>query len=72
MQLTVAPGISPQCCIKADNSELTIVSTNVRGFHTNIVELTHNVITRHRADIVFMFETFLDDNVLPSYARIRR
>jgi len=71
MQYTMAPGLSSQCCVKADNSELTLVSANVRGFHTNIAELTHSVINRHRADVVFVCETFLDDNVPPSYARIR-
>ena len=67
----MAPGLSSQRGGKAGNSELKIVSANVRGFHTNIAELSHSVITRHRADVVFVCETFLDDNVPPSYARIR-
>ncbi|XP_045137187.1 uncharacterized protein LOC123519749 [Portunus trituberculatus] len=53
------------------NNELTIVSANVRGFHTNIGELTHSAINRHRADIVFVCETFLDDSVPQTYARVR-
>ncbi|MPC46456.1 hypothetical protein E2C01_040176 [Portunus trituberculatus] len=53
------------------NSELMIVSANVRGFHTNIGEFTHRAITRNKANIVFVCETFLDDNIPPSYARVR-
>ena len=67
----MAPGLSSQCCGKPDNSELAIVSANVRGFHTNIAELTQSVIIKHRADIVFVCETFLDNSVPTSYARIR-
>ncbi|MPC35797.1 hypothetical protein E2C01_029233 [Portunus trituberculatus] len=52
------------------NSELTIVLANVRGFHTNIVELTHRAITRKKADIVFVCGT-LNDSIPPSYARVR-
>ena len=63
--------ISTVRCHKADSSDLTIVSANVRGFHTNIGELTHSVIVRHRADVVFVSETFLDENVPPTYARVR-
>ena len=56
---------------KATNSELKIVSANLRGFHTNVGELTHNVIVKNRADVVFVCETFLDNKVPPSYARVR-
>ena len=68
----MAPGPSTtQYRHKPDNSELTIVSANVRGFHTNIGDLTHSAITRNRADIVFVCETFLDDKIPSSYARVR-
>ncbi|MPC53256.1 hypothetical protein E2C01_047145 [Portunus trituberculatus] len=50
---------------------LTIVSANVRGFHTNFGELTHNVINRNRAYIVFVCETFLDGSVTQNYGRVR-
>lgn len=52
-------------------SVLKIVSTNLRGFHTNVGELTHNVIDKNRADDVFVCETFLDNKVPRSYARVR-
>ena len=57
--------------VKPASSELKIVSANVRGFHTNIGELTHSVIIKNQADVVFVCETFLDDKVPPNYARIR-
>ncbi|KAG0721908.1 hypothetical protein GWK47_045477 [Chionoecetes opilio] len=70
--LTMALGhTNTKRCDKPGSSELMIVSANVRGFHTNIGELTHNVIIKNRADIVFVCETFLDDKVPPSYARVR-
>ena len=56
---------------RAANSELKIVSANVRGFHTNVGELTHNAIVKNRADVVFVCETFLDNKVPLSYARVR-
>ena len=67
----MAPGLSSQCCGKPDNSELTIVSANVRGFHNNIAELTHSVIIKHREDKLFVCEIFLDNSVPTSYTRIR-
>lgn len=56
---------------RAANSELKIVSANIRGFHTNVGELTHNVIVKNRADVVFVCETFLDNKVPSNYARVR-
>ena len=47
------------------------MSANLRGFHTNVGELTHNVMIENRADVVFVCETFLDANVLVNYARVR-
>ena len=58
-------------CYKPDNSELKIVSANVRGFHTNIGELTHSVIIKEDIDLVFVCETFLDAEVPSNYARIK-
>ena len=53
------------------NPELSIVSANLRGFHTNVGELTHRFILTKKPDIVFVTETFLDDNIPSTYARIR-
>lgn len=53
------------------NSEVRIVSSNVRGFHTNVGELTHRFILKNKADIVFVSETFLDDRVPETYARVK-
>lgn len=47
------------------------MSANVRGFHTNVGELTHRFIHVKKADIVFVSETFLDANVPASYARVK-
>ncbi|KAK4315302.1 hypothetical protein Pmani_013473 [Petrolisthes manimaculis] len=44
---------------------------NVRGFHTNVGELTHRFVQANKADIVFVCETFLDNNVTSGYARIK-
>lgn len=58
-------------CHKAGGSEIRIVSANLRGFHTNIGECTHNMIIKNRVDAVFVCETFLDDKVPVNYARVR-
>ena len=47
------------------------VSANLRGFHSNVGDLTHSVIRKTNADIVFVCETFLDDNVPANYARVK-
>ena len=47
------------------------MSANVRGFHTNVGELTHRFIRVNNADLVFVCETFLDSNVPSNYARIK-
>ncbi|MPC50071.1 hypothetical protein E2C01_043892 [Portunus trituberculatus] len=53
------------------NSELRIVSANVRGFHTNVGELTHRFVRTNKSDLVFVTETLLDDNIPSTYARIQ-
>lgn len=63
--------IPRQRCYKKTNSEVRIVSANLRGFHTNVGELTHTVIRKISADIVFVCETFLDDRVPANYARVK-
>ena len=47
------------------------MSANLRGFHTNVGELTHAFVRVHNADIVFVSETFLDGSVPKNYARIK-
>ncbi|XP_042858570.1 uncharacterized protein LOC122244672 [Penaeus japonicus] len=49
---------------------IKIISANIRGFHTNVGELTHQFVIKNNADIVFVVETFLDDKVAPNYAKI--
>lgn len=51
-------------------TEIRLLSANIRGFHTNTGELTHQFVLKNKVDIVFLEETFLDDNVSPNYARI--
>jgi len=46
------------------------VSANIRGFHTNVGELTHAFVLKNKADIIFVCETFLDDKVSGNYAKI--
>ena len=47
------------------------MSANLRGFHTNVGELTHRFVRANNADIVFVSETFLDASVPANYARIK-
>ena len=51
-------------------SSMKILSGNIRGFRTNIGELTHNYVLKSHADIVFVSETFLDDQVPHNFATI--
>ncbi|KAG0725267.1 Retrovirus-related Pol polyprotein from type-1 retrotransposable element R1 2 [Chionoecetes opilio] len=48
---------------------LKILSANVRGFRTNVGELTHTVL-RNKADVVVAVETFLTDECVTSWDRI--
>lgn len=49
---------------------LAILSANVRGFQTNVGELTHNFIIKHNIDFVVVVETFLDESVESTFAKI--
>lgn len=49
---------------------IRIISANVRGFYTNVGELTHQFVNKQKAYTVFRAETFLDDTVPPNYAPI--
>ena len=58
------------CRVGNGNKCLTIISANLRGFRTNIGDLTHSYIIPNRADIVATVETFLDDDVPSNYGKI--
>ena len=49
---------------------LTIISANVRGFQTNVGDLTHSFVIPQNADIVACVETFLNSSVPENYGRI--
>ena len=55
---------------KQFTTEIRIVSANLRGFHTNVGELTHRCVVKTKADIVFVSETFLDERIPWNYAKI--
>ena len=47
-----------------------IITANIRVFHTNVGELTHSFILKHKADVVFVTETKLDESIPGTYSRI--
>ena len=47
-----------------------MVSANVRGLRTNVGDLSHNFVLRQSADIVAVTETWLSDEVEPTFGRI--
>ncbi len=49
---------------------LNILSANVRGLRTNLGDLTHTAL-RSKASIIICCETFLDENVPPTYGKIQ-
>ncbi|MPC47476.1 hypothetical protein E2C01_041224 [Portunus trituberculatus] len=51
--------------------KLNIVSANIHGFHTNVGELMHRFTLKNDANLVFVRETFLDDRVPATYARVK-
>ncbi|KAK8391144.1 hypothetical protein O3P69_017061 [Scylla paramamosain] len=72
MPRDMEPRRSPrQRCCNATNSEVRIMSVNLRGFHTNLGELPHLMIRNHSADVVFVCEIFLDNRVPANYARLK-
>ncbi|XP_050704884.1 uncharacterized protein LOC126990346 [Eriocheir sinensis] len=50
--------------------QLVLLSANVRGPRTNIGDLTHSFVLRHRVDIAVVTETWLNSEVELSFARI--
>ncbi|KAG0722636.1 hypothetical protein GWK47_044120 [Chionoecetes opilio] len=49
---------------------LKIISASVRGLRTNIGDLTHNCVLRHSADVVVVTETWLNNEVEPTFGKI--
>jgi len=49
---------------------LTIISANLRGFQTNVGDLTHSHVLPHSPDIIATTETFLNSTVPDNYGRI--
>ena len=54
----------------SQTKHLTIISANLRGFQTNIGDLTHSFILPNKADIVATVETFLNDSIPQNFGRI--
>ncbi|KAG0725103.1 hypothetical protein GWK47_039250 [Chionoecetes opilio] len=50
---------------------LKVLSANVRGLRTNIGDLTQNCVLRHSADVVVVTETWLNNEVEPTFGKIR-
>ena len=53
-----------------DASSLRVLSANVRGFRTNVGELTHTFVLKNSVDVVVAVETFLDDRCVTTCDRI--
>ena len=49
---------------------LTIISANLRGFQTNVGDLTHSHVLPHSPDIIATTETFLNSTIPDNYGRI--
>lgn len=52
------------------SDSLTILSANVRGFQTNIGDLTHSHVIPHNPDIIATVETFLNPTVPENFGQI--
>ena len=49
---------------------MAILSANVRGFQTNLGDLTHNFILRNKIDFAVAVETFLNEETEQTYGKI--
>ena len=56
--------------INSNPKYFSIISANVRGFQTNIGDLTHTFIIPQKADIVATVETFLNETVPENFGQI--
>ena len=45
-----------------DTSSLRVISANLRGFRTNVGELTHSFVLKNSVDVVVTVDTFLDES----------
>nr|XP_045603079.1 uncharacterized protein LOC123761179 [Procambarus clarkii] len=52
------------------SQSISILSANIRGFMTNVGDLTHSFVNTHRPDVVVVLETFLDDRTPENFATI--
>ena len=52
------------------NLVMKLLSANVRGFRTNIGEITHTFVLKENVDIIFLCETFLGETVAPNFGTI--
>ena len=55
----------------SDRDHLSIISANIRGFQTNIGDLTHSYVIPHMPDVVAVVETFLNDTIPGNYGLIQ-
>ena len=62
------PHTGPRDSRKASN--LSIISANVRGFQTNVGDLTHQFIIPHSPDIIACVETFLNSSIPSNYGTV--
>ncbi|KAK8402306.1 hypothetical protein O3P69_000608 [Scylla paramamosain] len=70
--LTLTQHTLPEETDSSPPREVTTSSVaNDESFHTNVGELTRSVINKNNVDLVFVCETFLDDKVPSTYARVR-
>ena len=49
---------------------LTVISANIRGFQTNLGDLTHNFMLRENPDIVACVETFFNASVPEDFGKV--
>ena len=52
-------------------SDLKILSANIRGFRTNVGDLTHSFVLKYKPDIVATVETFLNESVPQNFGKIQ-
>ena len=62
------PGATPPARVALGN--LTIISAKVRGFQTNVGDLTYSHVLPHNPDIIAPTETFLNSTVPDNFGQI--
>ncbi|KAG0721654.1 hypothetical protein GWK47_046043 [Chionoecetes opilio] len=66
--ITTHPGATPSRRQALGN--LTIISANVRGFQTNVGDLTYSQVLPHSPDIIATAETFLNSLVADNFGQV--